>query len=100
MKIRRIGVLSQSKIAAVIYCGFGILIGIAIALTIVARQQGALPRVHPAVEAVAAVIIAPFAYALLGFILGAFAAVLFNLAAKITGGLEIEIVEEGEHSVQ
>ncbi len=100
MKIRRIGVLSQSKIGAVVYGGFGVLIGIAIAGLIAARQQGALPRVHPAVEAVAAVIIAPFAYALLGFILGAIVAVLFNFAAKITGGLEIEIVEEEKRSGQ
>ena len=94
MKIRRISVHSLSKIFAVVYGGFGIFIGVAIAGLIAARQQGALPRVHPAVEAVAAVIIAPFAYALLGFILGTIAAVLFNFAAKITGGLEIEVVEE------
>ena len=100
MKICRIQVRSLSKIFAVIYGGFGILIGIIIACAIVARQQGAFPRVHPAIEAVAAVIIAPFAYALLGSILGVIAAVLFNFAAKVTGGLEIETVEEGAHSGQ
>ena len=100
MKICRIGILSQCKIAAIIYGGFGVVIGFVWAGLIVARQQGALPRVHPVAEAVAAVVIAPFAYALLGFFLGAIAAGLFNVAAKVTGGLEIEVVNEGVHPGQ
>lgn len=100
MKICRIGVHSLSKIYALIFGGFGILIGLGIGGTIAVRQHGAIPRVHPAIEAVAAIIITPFAYALLGFILGIIAAVLFNFAAKVTGGLEIEVVKEGAGSGQ
>ena len=98
MKIRRLGVVSMSKIFAVIYGGFGVLVGLGIGGAIAIRQPAGLEGVHVAIAAVSAIIIVPFAYAVLGFVAGAIAAVLFNLTANITGGLEMEVVEKEARS--
>jgi hypothetical protein len=46
---------------------------------------------HPFIFTAGIAIIAPFLYAIVGFIAGALSALIYNLIAKWTGGLEFEV---------
>ncbi len=101
MVIRKIGVLSLGKLMAVMYAGIGLLIGALYALFAVVgggammamggAEDAAIGGGMVMVMGLAAVIIAPIFYGILGFIGGVISAFFFNLAAKYTGGLELEV---------
>jgi hypothetical protein len=81
-QIRRIDVLSCAKILATILAGNGLIIG-ALASIGQAGRMGLF--------GVAAIVVLPIVYGLAGFLTGAVSAVLYNFAAGIVGGLEVEI---------
>lgn len=101
MVIRKIGVLSLAKLMAVMYAGIGLLFGGLYALVAVIGGGAMLAMGGEEGAAVgggmmigiglAAVVFAPVLYGLLGFVGGAISALLFNLAAKYAGGLELEV---------
>ena len=99
MKIRRIGVVSLGKVMAVIYGGIGLLVGAALAVfsllggALAANQQGAAAGIPVFFFGLGAIVFAPLAYGLMGFIGGVITAALFNFSAGLTGGLEIDIGE-------
>ena len=68
MQIRRIGALSLAKVLAVIYAVFGLIFGLIFSL-----------------------IALPIFYGLIGFIGGLITAWLYNAAARIIGGIELEL---------
>jgi hypothetical protein len=92
MKIRSVGPLSVGKIIGAIYCGLGLLIGLVFALislvgaAIAANQQGAVAGLPP-------VALLPVFYGLMGFLGGVITAALYNLAAGMMGGIEVELGE-------
>ena len=99
MVITRIGVLSLGKLLGLVYAAIGLLFGIVYALFAVigggammalGGGDGALGGGMMMGMGIAAVFVLPIVYGLIGFISGLLAALFFNLAAKYTGGLELE----------
>ena len=97
MVIKRIGPLSVAKIAAVLYAGIGLLIGVAFALLGMAGLTNRLSEDGSPIPmmglffGVGAIIILPICYAIMGFVITLISAGLFNLAAGVTGGVEIDV---------
>jgi hypothetical protein len=101
MVIRKIGVMSLAKLMAVMYAGIGLVLGVLYALFAVigggammamgGEEGAALGGGMMMGMGLAAVVIAPILYGIGGFIAGLISAFFFNLAAKYTGGLELEV---------
>ena len=101
MVIRKVGVLSLGKLMAVMYAGIGLVIGGLYALFAVlgggammalgGESDSALGGGMMIGMGLAAIVLAPVFYGVLGFIGGIISAFFFNLAAKYTGGLELEV---------
>jgi len=95
--ISRIGVLSLAKMLAVLYAFLGLFFGGILTLFSVmgAALGGAAGKDSGGMVAmlfgVGAVIILPIVYGCLGFVGGLIMAALYNLVAKVMGGLEIEL---------
>lgn len=93
MVITRVAPLSFAKVAAVLYLVFGLIAGGIISLASLAgafasgSDDGAFIG---AMFGVGAVIILPICYAFFGFIGTLLMAWLFNIAAGVTGGVEID----------
>ncbi len=97
MVITRIGVLSVAKIAGVLYAGVGLIIGALFSLIGLAGFAGGLASdsaagaMGSALFGVGAIIVLPIFYGVMGFVVTLISAWLFNIAAGITGGVEIEV---------
>lgn len=98
MVIKQVGAMSLAKVAAVLYAGLGLLIGAVISLVAVAGAATWLSQSDApgggllgAVFGVGAIIVLPICYGIFGFIGTLIAASLFNVAARITGGVQIEV---------
>lgn len=97
MVIKRVSPVSAAKISGVLYAGLGLVIGICFSvfsmlLGSMASQNTELsgtPFVGMIFGA-GAIIIMPIFYGVIGAIGGLIGALLYNLAAGIIGGLEIE----------
>lgn len=100
MVIRSIGILSLGKLMGLMYAGIGALFGVLYALFALIGG-GAMMAMGGGGEAfsggmmmgmgLAAVIVLPIFYGLLGFLAGLLSAWLYNLAAKYVGGVEVDI---------
>ena len=98
MVIRRISPLSAGKIAGALYAIIGLVIGAVFAIIGMLGAaagagaseagMGALPGM---IFGVGAIVILPVFYGVLGFVMTAFTAWLYNLMAGLVGGLEIEV---------
>ena len=100
MVIKRLGALSMAKLMGLLYAGIGLLFGGIFALfsllgggaMMASGSEGSgMGMGLMAGMGLAAVLVLPILYGCLGFIAGLISAFLFNLAAKFTGGLEIDI---------
>lgn len=93
-KITRIGILSLTKVMAILGLGIGLVVGTlyAIGLAIVGLASG-----EGELVAVAAFVFigAPFMYGLMCLIFAPIYGLIINFAFKLAGGLELEI-EQGE----
>jgi len=95
--ITRIGPVSLAKMLAVTYAFLGLFIGGVISLfslmgAAVGSASGAdSGGVVAMLFGVGAVIILPIFYGCLGFVGGLIMAPLYNLVAKVVGGIEIEL---------
>ena len=95
MVITKVNAFSVAKVAAVLYAGLGLLIGALFSLIGMAGMAGALSntdggRFFTALFGVGAIIIMPICYGIFGFIGSFIFASLFNIAAGMTGGIEVE----------
>lgn len=94
MVIKRIGPLSIAKIAGVVYAVFGLLVGALLSMFAIGgamfmpEGQGGS---FGAIFGVAAIILMPIFYGLIGFVATFIGALIFNAAAGLTGGVEIEV---------
>jgi len=91
-RLQSIGVFSCAKIFAVVHAAFGVLIGLIFLLigvigTAIAPGEQKFGMIGIIVVAV----LMPFVYGILGFIMGAVWAFVYNLAAETLGGLELEL---------
>jgi hypothetical protein len=97
MVIKRVGPLSVAKIAAVLYAGIGLLVGAVFALIGMAGLASRMGSDNPGsaflgpLFGVGAIVILPVCYGIGGFIIALIMAAIFNLAAGITGGIEIDV---------
>lgn len=95
MVITKVNAVSVAKVAAVLYAGLGLiagalfsLIGMAGISNLLAGSDGA--GFAGVLFGVGAIIIMPICYGILGFIVSFISALLFNVAAGMTGGIEVE----------
>ena len=89
MKIKKIYPLSLAKITGLILAILGFFFGLPITvLTIVGVLTGVKPQ---GISGYIAIIVLPFFYGVLGFIMAFVQAWLYNLIAKKTGGVEIDV---------
>jgi hypothetical protein len=89
-KIRRFGVLSVGLLLAVIYALLGLIFGAIVSLIALAGAGPSRQGPDAIFFGAGAVLITPILYGIMGFIGGVIAAGLYNLVARITGGIEVE----------
>ncbi|MBZ5612499.1 MAG: DUF3566 domain-containing protein [Acidobacteriia bacterium] len=91
--LKRIGPASAFKIGLVSYAVLGLIAGVFCSLIALAGVSFA-PHAHmPFAPAIGlfAVIVCPIVYGIIGGILTAISALLYNLAASWVGGVEVEL---------
>lgn len=97
MVITRVRVLSVAKIAGVLYAGVGLIIGALFSLIGLAGFAGGMASessggaLVSALFGVGAIVVLPIFYGVMGFVVTLVSAWLFNIAAGIAGGVEIEV---------
>jgi hypothetical protein len=94
MIIKRIGPLSFAKLSAVLYAVMGLVVGgifslVGLAGGFASETEGAAGL--GAVIGVAAIVVFPVLYGVMGFVITLFSAWLYNFAADFVGGVEIDI---------
>ncbi len=100
MILKRVGILSCAKLLAILYGVLGLIFGAIISLlAIIGSIAGfASDEAEGAVVGllfgIGAVVIFPVFYSIMGFIGGALTAGIYNLAARFTGGIELELETE------
>ncbi|MDT5157716.1 MAG: hypothetical protein QOC99_586 [Acidobacteriota bacterium] len=104
MQIKRVGIFSYAKITAVTCAAFGLIFGVLYGLIIIIFGAAMLTGRNTAGAGAGSIVVGlfimigfPLFYAILGFIMGAFGAVVYNVAAGFVGGIELELesVEDG-----
>ena len=93
-RLKRIAPLQLGKMSAVIYAlGSLIVVPFILLFTALASVIQPAPIAVPGIAALGlgAIIIFPIIYGILGFIVGAFGALIYNLVAKWIGGIEVEV---------
>ena len=97
MVVKKVNVVSLGKILSLIYGAMGFVIGMvfaALALFGMAIGSAAGGSMEPIIGVLfggGAVVILPLFYGGMGFLAGLIGGSLFNLAAGIAGGLELEV---------
>jgi hypothetical protein len=94
MIIKRIGPLSCAKLSGLLYAVIGLLIGGVFSLAAMAgafASETAGAAGIGAIIGVSAVIVFPILYGLMGFVATLIAAWLYNVAAGIVGGVEVDM---------
>jgi hypothetical protein len=98
MVLNRVGPLSAGKLMAVLYALFGLIIGALMTLMAVMGGGGSAdPAAAEAMGAfgpvvgVGAIVILPIVWGIIGFIGGAIGAFLYNIAARIGGGVDLDL---------
>jgi hypothetical protein len=101
MTVRRIGVLSAAKMLCALYAALGLVFGgIMSAVALLTGLLGSggergMGAVGGLLFGAGAVVVLPIFYGLLGLVGGAIGAGLYNLAAGVIGGLELEVEGRG-----
>ena len=96
MTIKNVRVLSLAKILGSVYAGLGLVFGLifaAIALLGVGPLANGsdAPAILGLLMGGGAVVFLQLAYGIMGFIGGSIVGTIYNVAAKIVGGLEVEV---------
>jgi hypothetical protein len=94
MIIKRVGPLSFAKISAVLYAVIGLVAGGVFSLVGLAggfASETAGAAGMGAILGVAAIIVFPIFYGVMGFVFTLFGAWLYNFAADFVGGVEIDV---------
>lgn len=102
MVLNRVSALSAAKVMGAVYAGLGLLFGAIfsffalVGAGIGAAAGGGEEAFIGALFGVGAIIILPLFYGTIGLIAGLIGASVYNLAARVVGGLEIELGSAGE----
>jgi hypothetical protein len=95
MVVKRIGVWSVARMYGALLAAMGLLFGLMVALFSMVSagfaggMQDAPSWIAP-VFGVGAIVVLPICYGLMGIVMGAITAVLYNLFAGIVGGVVLE----------
>jgi len=96
--IREVGVVSVGKMMGVTYACMGLIIGAILALVSVlggfaglANDGGAAAGFAAMFVGAGAVFVLPIFYGVLGALMGMLSAFIYNVAARVVGGIEITI---------
>ena len=87
--LRRLGILSLAKVTAIIMAVIGLIVGVFFALFAGVGALSGMPMWFGGLG-IAALILFPLLYAIIGFIYGAIVAAVYNVAASLVGGVELE----------
>lgn len=109
MILQRIGVLSGAKVFGALYAGMGLIVGCIFSL--IAMVQGAIlgaasselgemGGVFGMLFGVGAIILFPIFYGVMGFLVGALGAFIYNLVSGFVGGLELTMAEKPGSGLQ
>lgn len=94
-KIKKFNPMSVMKMAAICYAALGLLEGILFAVIFSAIGATGMPPETPRFIAplfgVASIFIFPCLFAVIGAIGGGLGAVIYNVAARFVGGIEVEV---------
>ena len=86
-RIKKVGVLSIGKFIASLYAVLGFIGGVFFSLVAVfSTGEHAAPTIFKF-----AFILFPVLYGIIGFIAGLILSVVYNLTAKMVGGIEVEV---------
>src|ERR1700674_5441765 len=89
--IKSVGVLSAAKIGGAVYAVLGLLFAPMFLLIVtIASMSGQRPNPFGAIGGVAMAVLCPIIYGVMGFVMGAIGAFLYNLMAKWLGGIQME----------
>jgi hypothetical protein len=94
MIIKRVGPVSFAKVSGFLYALIGLIVGGILSLVALAggfTSEAAGAAGLGAIIGVGAVIVLPIMYGLMGFVATLIAAWLYNLAAGLVGGVEVDI---------
>jgi hypothetical protein len=95
MVIRRVGVWSVARIYGALSGGMGLLFGIVLALFSAVGMSLAdnndMPPFMGALFGVGAIVILPIFYGVMGIVMGAIGAALYNLLAGVVGGVTVDV---------
>lgn len=93
MIVKRVGVWSAARLYAAIMAAFGLLVGIPFALFSLVGA-GLAPEARswmgPAFG-IGAIVFLPVFYGVMGLVIGAVSAVLYNFFAGVVGGLSVDV---------
>lgn len=93
MIVKRVGVWSAARLYAAILAAFGLLVGIPFALFSLVGA-GLAPEASswmgPAFG-IGAIVLLPVFYGVMGLVIGAVSAVLYNFFAGVVGGLSVDV---------
>lgn len=94
MVIKRFHPLSVGKVSGILYAAMGLVVGLIVSLAAMIgglsghSEFGALAG---GFVGIAAIIVLPIFYGVLGFVVAVIAAWLYNVAAGFVGGIEIDV---------
>lgn len=94
-QIKKFNPLSVMKIAAICYAALGLLEGILVAVIfsvgLAGRESTGMPRFLAPLFGVFSIFVFPILFAVVGAIGGGLGAVIYNVAARFVGGIEVEV---------
>lgn len=94
MIVKRVGVLSVAKVYGALSGSMGLLIGLILAAASAVGfglSEGDQPAWIGGMLGVGAVIFLPLFYGVMGLVMGAIGAALYNLFAGLVGGVSLEV---------
>ena len=101
MQIRRVGPISAAKVGGVLYAGLGLIIGACVSVVMmILGSAAAVSDEAPAGAFVGmlfgagAIVVMPVFYGIIGAVTMLISAALYNVAAKIAGGIDIEVQQQ------
>lgn len=88
-RVRRLGVLSTALTGGAVNAVLGFLAGVAVAVVSLTRAAAALPFLHGPLGGALAVLVLPLLYGAIGLLFGAALSAVYNLVARLTGGIRV-----------
>jgi len=98
-RLKKVKILSLAYTVTLIYLILGLIMGIVIAIAKTSPNPRLVNAVGPEVlnlSYVQIILLYPIAYAVGGFIISAVIGLIYNLVAKKTGGVAIELVKSAK----